>query len=90
MEHFWQASPFLGLNDQLVRQIAAAPLDDAIILAGGESLQGRSDWRDKRQELLELGLQAKATASCEDVRFMSASLEFRDCGDCACEPRTRL
>ncbi|CAK9063277.1 unnamed protein product [Durusdinium trenchii] len=60
MEHFWQASPFLGLNDQLVRQIAAAPLDDAIILAGGESLQGRSDWRDKRQELLELGLQAKA------------------------------
>ena len=42
-----QASPFLGLDDALVKQIAMASLDDAMILAGGA--EGRSDWRDQRQ-----------------------------------------
>ena len=42
-----QASPFLGLDDALVKQIATASLDDAMILAGGA--EGRSDWRDQRQ-----------------------------------------
>ena len=45
--HWVQASPFLGLDDALVKQIAMASLDDAMILAGGA--EGRSDWRDQRQ-----------------------------------------
>lgn len=48
MPFIWvQASPFLGLDDALVKQIAMASLDDAMILAGGA--EGRSDWRDQRQ-----------------------------------------
>ena len=43
----FQASPFLGLDDALVQQIASASLDDAVILAGGA--EGRSEWRDQRQ-----------------------------------------
>lgn len=61
MEHYWQASPFLGLDDALVKQIAMASLDDAMILAGGA--EGRSDWRDQRQEVLQQGLEAKAAES---------------------------
>ncbi|CAL1127991.1 unnamed protein product [Cladocopium goreaui] len=62
MEHYWQASQFLGVNDDLVRKIAGASLDDALILAGG-SADARSDWRDKRHELLQQGLEAKAAQS---------------------------
>ena len=44
-----QAAQFLGVNDDLVRHIASASLEDALILAGG-STDGRSDWREKRHE----------------------------------------
>lgn len=59
MQHYWLSSPFLG-NDALVRQIASATLDDAVILAGGA--EGDGNWRDQREESKQTKLLALSLA----------------------------
>ncbi|CAE7238604.1 yod1 [Symbiodinium natans] len=69
MEHYWQAAPFIGGEEALVRSIAAAAtVDEALILAGGAAPSAqRSDFRERRLELLAEGLKAKARPSACNI-----------------------
>eukprot|EP00439_Symbiodinium_sp_Y106_P077837 s1214_g16.t1 len=77
LEHYWQAAPFIGQEDALVRSIAAAAtVDEAMILAGGAGLNAqRSDFRERRLELLAEGLKAKAAQCPAFVQALQATGE---------------
>ncbi|CAE8585738.1 unnamed protein product [Polarella glacialis] len=61
LEHYWQATPFLGVSDEVAKRIASAKsVDEAVMIAGGAGPAAqRPDWRDRRRELLLEGLVAK-------------------------------
>lgn len=75
LEHYWQAAPFIGEEDALVRSIAAAAtVDEAMILAGGAGPNAqRSDFRERRLELLAEGLKAKAAQCPAFVQALQAT-----------------
>lgn len=74
LEHYWQAARFLGTDDTVVKQVAAAPtVDEAVMVATGAGPNSqRLDWQESRKALLLAGLRAKA-AQCP--AFVAALLE---------------
>lgn len=65
LEHYFQASQFLGQDDDLASRVAQAPtVEQAMIVANGAGHSSqRPDWREKRYSLLCDGVRARAAQS---------------------------
>lgn len=59
VEHYWQHSKVVGINDELAEKIRTAETIEKAHLAGAYAAKIRDDWDDVKGDILKVGLKAK-------------------------------